>query len=374
MVSVSPGTVGITSGTTALSQICTESAGISDSNSVAGVSLPGLATTGVIDTSVASSDASGSAVSTATATVNGLSLLGGLVTADAVTSVSSAISSSAGYSTSSTGTIFTHAVVLGIPILVDVAPNTRIALPGIGFVILNEQTPSVTSSSATLTVNAIHIHVSQDNALGLPIGAQLIVAHAQSSTLANQGLLQGFGYGSSVNAGVLQAGRSAEVVLNCSGADQEESNNVAGISVPGVLTTGAVHTTAVGTITSSSASGQITASVAGLNLLAGLVTATTITADSTASTSGSGVVLSDTGSIFVGLAVAGNPGIGADPAPNTHVSIAGLGTLWLHRVIQTSTSIEVRMVELVVDDSNTLGLPVGADIRIAVAHVGVITQ
>jgi hypothetical protein len=31
-------------------------------------------------------------------------------------------------------------------------------------------------------------------------------------------------------------------------------------------------------------------------------------------------------------------------------------------------------VELVVDDSNTLGLPVGADIRIAVAHVGVITQ
>jgi hypothetical protein len=66
--------------------------------------------------------------------------------------------------------------------------------------------------------------------------------------------------------------------------------------------------------------------------------------------------------------------VGVSPAPNTKVSIAGLGTLWLHRVIQTSTSIEVRMVELVVDASNTLGLPIGADVRIAVAHSAIVNQ
>jgi hypothetical protein len=82
--------------------------------------------------------------------------------------------------------------------------------------------------------------------------------------------------------------------------------------------------------------------------------------------------LSDTGSLFVGLAVAGHPEVGANPAPNTRVSLAGLGTLWLHRIIQTSTSIQVRMVELVVDAENTYGLPVGADVRLAVADVGVI--
>jgi len=373
-VSVSPGSLGITSGTTAVSMLCTEQTGMSNSNSVAGVSLPPLAVTGVIDTSVSSAEVNGGSASTAIATVNGLNLLGGLVTADAVKSVSSSISSSGGFSTSSAGTIFTNAAVLGLPILIDVAPNTRIVLPGIGYVILNEQISKVDSTSASLTVNAVHIHVSQTNVLGLPIGAQLIVANAQSGTLTNEGLLTGFGYGSSVTASVLNAGRSAEVVLICSGADQDETNDVAGVDVPGVITTGAVHTSAVGTITSSGTSGQITASVAGLDLLSSLVAVTTITADASASTSGGSVTLSDSGSLFVGLAVTGHPEVGANPAPNTRVSIAGLGTLWLHRVIQTSTSIEVRMVELVVDASNTLGLPIGADVRIAVAHVGVINQ
>jgi hypothetical protein len=347
---------------------------MSDSNSVTTVSLPGLASTGVVDTSVSSANVGGASASTAVATVDGLNLLGGLITADAVTSVSSSISSLEIFSTSSTGTIFTHAAVLGIPLLVAVAPNTRVVLPGIGFVILNEQTSGASSTSASLTVNAIHIHVQQTNVLGLPIGTQLIVAHAQSTTLANEALLNGFGYGSRVSAGVLQSGRSAEVVLNCTGTDEDESNDVAGVTVPGVLTTGVVHTTAQGSVTSTGTSGQITASVDGLDLLAGFVAATTITADASVSDSGSTVTLSDSGSIFAGLAVAGHPEVGVNPAPNTRVSISGLGTLWLHRVIQTSTSIEVRMVELVVDDSNALGLPVGADVRIAVAHVGVVNQ
>jgi len=374
-VSVSPGASNATSGTTAVSLICTEQTGISDSNSVTNATLGGLGATGLIDTSVSSADVSAGTASTAIANVDGVSLLGGLITADAVKSVSSSVSSSGGFSTSSTGTLFTHASVLGVAVLADVAPNTRIVLPGIGFVILNEQVSKVNSASASLTVNAIHVHVSQDNSLGLPVGTQLIVAHAQSVTLANEGLLDGFGYGSSVNAGAVQAGRSALVTLRCAGTDDDtESNDVAGVDVPGVLTTGAVHTTAQGSVISTGASGQVTASVAGVNLLAGLVTATTIKADASASTSGSGVGLSDSGSIFVGLAVTGHPEVGANPAPNTRVSIEGLGTLWLHRVIETSTSIEVRMVELMVDTSNSLGLPVGADVRVSVAHVGVINH
>lgn len=369
-VTVAPGSSSITSGTTAASQICTESTGVSDSNSVAGVSLTGIATTGVVDTSVSSATVGSGSESTALSTVNGLSLLGGLVTADVVTSASSSIFSSGGYSTSSAGTKFTNAKVLGLPILIDVAPNTRIVLPGIGFVLLNEQISKTSSTSASLTVNAIHIHITLANALGLPVGSQIVVTHAQSGTEASIALLSGFAYGTEVRAaGVLDAGRSADVVLNCTGDDSEESNNIAGVDLPGIVSTGAVHTTAVGTVSVASTNGQTTASVAGLNLLSGLVAATAITADATASTGGSGVSLSDSGSIFVGLAVTGHPEI-VNPAANTHVSIAGLGTLWLHRVIQTSTSIEVRMVELVVDADNTLGLQIGADVRVAVAKVG----
>src|SRR5579871_101386 len=83
-VTVTPGTTGITSGTTAESTICTEQTGMSASNSAASVSLPGLASTGVIDTSVSSAVVGSSNTATGLATVNGLSLLGGLVSADAV--------------------------------------------------------------------------------------------------------------------------------------------------------------------------------------------------------------------------------------------------------------------------------------------------
>ncbi len=371
-VIVAAGTSGISAGTTAVSVLCSEEAGVSNSNSVTSISLPPLASTGVVDTSVSSAATGGDKSSTAMSTVNNLSLLGGLVGADVVRSVSSSVSSSGGFSTSSTGTTFTNAKVLGIPVLVDVAPNTKITLPGLGYVILNEQFSKVTSSSASLTVNAIHIKVSESNALGLPVGTQLIVAHAESSTLVNESLLNGYGYGSAVSAGPVQAGPSAVVVLGCTGTnDEEETNEIAAVDVPGVLDTGVVHTTAKGLVNSTTTSGQVTASVAGLNLLSGLVTATTIKADVSASITGGTLTLSDAGSLFAGLAVAGHPEVGANPSPNTKVSIAGLGTLWLHRVIRTSGLIEVRMVELVVDTDNSFGLPVNADVRISVAHVGI---
>lgn len=53
---------------------------------------------------------------------------------------------------------------------------------------------------------------------------------------------------------------------------------------------------------------------------------------------------------------------------NTKLHISGVGTLWLHRVIQKPNSIEVRMIELVVKHANTLGLPIGSDIQVSVAH------
>jgi hypothetical protein len=374
-VSVHPANVSVKSGTTALSQICTEATGVSNTNSVANVTLPPLVSTGAIDTSASSMDVSGGTASTSIANVDGISLLAGAITADAVKSVSSSISSSGVYSTSSVGTLFTNAVVLGNPVEADVAPNTRIVLPGIGFVILNEQMSNVTSTSAHLIVNGIHVHVTEDNSLHLPIGTQVIVAHAESGTMANVALLEGFGYGSEATVNhVVQAGRSAVVVLNCSGSDEDETNDVAGENVPGVLATGAVHTKAQETVTSTSASAEITASVAGVNLLSSLVTATAVTAVANVSTDGSNLPLNDRGSIFAGLSVNGHPEVGANPPPNTQVTISGLGTLWLHRVIRKSTSIEVRMIELVVDTSNSYGLPVGTDVRISVAHVGAAGQ
>ena len=64
-----------------------------------------------------------------------------------------------GVATSNTeGSQLANLVVNGMSVPTDVAPNTQVALPGVGFVTLNEQIPTgdgVTSSG--ITVNMIHV-------------------------------------------------------------------------------------------------------------------------------------------------------------------------------------------------------------------------
>jgi hypothetical protein len=59
-------------------------------------------------------------------------------------------------------------------------------------------------------------------------------------------------------------------------------------------------------------------------------------------------------------------------APNTKVTLAGLGTLWLHRRIETKNKITVIMVQLVVTVAgNPQGLKPGTTINVAYAQASV---
>ncbi len=71
--------------------------------------------------------------------------------------------------------------------------------------------------------------------------------------------------------------------------------------------------------------------------------------------------------MFLNLRVAGFPAIGDDVAPDTMIDLAGLGTLWLYRVIQPN-SVQVRMIELVIDTPNPQGILPGTVVRIGVAE------
>ena len=360
----------VTSGPSSLVTLgCTTTAGIHRGNTAASVSLPPLLTTGSV---VTTADTFASPIRTKTsATVQNLNLLSGIVTATEVRSVSSTTKSTAGFGTSAAGTSFTALQVARVHIAATVAPNTRINLPGIGHVVLNEQVRHIGATSASLTVNAVHLIVDQSNALGIPVGTNVIVAHATSALQGPvAGTLDGNAYGSSVKLGsVVTSGPSFLVILPCLGTNGVlRVNDGAGISVPGVLVTGTIHDTAQGTIGGSKASGETTSTVQKANLVSGLVRASVIKADAHASTDGTTFTFRGAGSSFGTLSVRGFPAIGANVPANTKLNIAGLGTLWLHRVIRTPNAIEVRMIELIVDQSNTLGLPIGSDIRVAVAH------
>ena len=268
------------------------------------------------------------------------------------------------------GTQFVGLTVAGVPISGTPAPNTKLTLPGVGYVILNQQTSHVGTASAGLTVIGIHLVVNLSTPLAA-LGTQINVGFATSSLGGPvRGLLDGVGYGASARVGGnVIAGEEFPQPMPCLGTHGNTlTNSAVSLGIPGVLTAGTVTDTAEGTANGKRVAGEVTAAVQNLNL-ASIVTATVVEADVTAS--GNAPTFGDKSS-FVGLKVAGAPGIGDNVPPNTKVTLPGLGTLWLHRVVQTGTSIRVIMIQLdVTVPSNPLGLTPGTVVNIASAQVGV---
>jgi len=98
-----------------------------------------------------------------TASAASINILNGLITADeVVANVMSSVGQDGAFSNAD-GSTFTNLAIAGVGSLSGdqpVAPNTNISLPGVGYVVLNEQIPSgdgVTSSG--LTVNMIHVYL-----------------------------------------------------------------------------------------------------------------------------------------------------------------------------------------------------------------------
>jgi len=108
-----------------------------------------------------------------------VSAAGGAITADVVTAVATSYFGQFTGGSDGVGSGFTNLVVNGQSIATEVAPNTRVSLPGVGYAILNEQLPSGNGvTSYGITVNMIHVVL--QNALGLKTG-EIIVGSASSS-------------------------------------------------------------------------------------------------------------------------------------------------------------------------------------------------
>ena len=91
-----------------------------------------------------------------------LSLLNGLITASSLTAAVSSTSNGAQATSNGLGSTLADLVVNGVQVTfgdATVAPNTRITLPGVGYVVLNEQLPTGDGVHASgLTVNLIHVY------------------------------------------------------------------------------------------------------------------------------------------------------------------------------------------------------------------------
>ena len=97
-----------------------------------------------------------------TSSAASVNILNGLITADEVVANVVSSASQGGAFSNADGSTFTNLTVAGQSLSGDqvVAPNTNISLPGVGYVVLNEQIPSGDGvSSSGLTVNMIHVYL-----------------------------------------------------------------------------------------------------------------------------------------------------------------------------------------------------------------------
>jgi hypothetical protein len=131
--------------------------GGSDSSSLVSVDVPGVLSTGVLDTSTEGTDLNSDTGSvTSDASVANVSVVAGLVSADAVASTCTATRDGVTASTT-----LTDASITGIgDLAVSPAPNTEITLVGVATITLNEQVVTDTADGVNaVTVNAIHVHL-----------------------------------------------------------------------------------------------------------------------------------------------------------------------------------------------------------------------
>lgn len=344
------------------------------SGTSAGVSVPLLVTTGVTNTYVADAPA----LSTANSEVHGIRLLNGLITSDVAKSVSTTSFTGIGQFTySSAGSSFANLRVLGIPINYMPAPNTAIALPGIGKIVLNEQiTNSIYPGNAHFSVNMLHVYVTLPNLLGIPLGTEVVVASATSGVTLIHGIgaVDGIGYGSQIMGSLVRSSPTAKILLPCGGTDGvAKSTSVAGINVPNVLNTGTITTTVVGDVRAFPVTDETTSTIQGASVLGGLIKASVIQAQADGSTNDNAHISFSTSGRFIGLSVSGHPEITDNVPNNTTVSLLGLGTLHIRRTIPDPDGIstEMRMLELVITQRNLLGLPIGTDIILGSAEASI---
>jgi hypothetical protein len=342
----------------------------------AGVNLPPLVVGGVTNTSASSTpDMSSHTISD----VLSVNLLAGAITADEMKSVSTTHLDSNGFHVSAAGTSFTNLRILGLPYNGQPAPNTHVDLPLLGYVVLNEQTSFGNNKEADLTVNMAHIYITVNNLLGIPVGTEIVISSASSGMVRAwaPAVITGTSYGTQVTlAGILSSTPTAPVNLPCYGTTgQTITNSVATLNLTGILNSATITDTGKSTLTFPYSTGTMTSSVEGLNLLNGLVGANVISGRVDGTIAGTGGVFKTASGTFVGLSVAGHPEIGDLVPYNTSVDILGLGTLYLKRVLRhdrNPSSIEIRMVELVVNQDNSYGLPIGADVIVGDAQLGIV--
>lgn len=339
--------------------------------------IGGNVLTADVVTSTVRTDRTGdTAEATVTNTITGLNLLNGLITATTVKAVANTTADAQTITSNADGSTFVGLTIAGQSIVANPAPNTRIALPGVGAVVLNKR--KITGNGQQqrkITVEMLTVEVNVANAFSLPVGARIVVAHAAGGfTRMNLPfLVNGQAYAAMANAAIgsqiqNRIGKAALVTVGCVGTNgQIKRNNIAALEVGTVLNIGAGETTAFGGRDGNGTIARTTARVENASLLNGLITFNAINVVAEDRYDGRRHTRSTAGTSFVGLRVLGQ-NIPVNVAPNTRIDLPLLGYVILNEqklpVGRGETLVNGLRIVVTLDNP-LLNLPVGSQIIVA---------
>ena len=303
--------------------------------------------------------------------IHNLSILGGIITANEVHAIVTSTSEATG-ATSTNSSSFSGLTVAGLLVNSKPAPNTTIALPGLGSVVLNEQSgPFNGTHTTSIGVVMMDVHITDVNSAGLAPGTHIIVAHVESGVLpiALTSIAYGL-YGSGLGGSTPTIGPVDLAGIPCTGGSSTVGSN--GFTSPAIGSTGNETSTASGQMTSSSASATAQNSVSNVNLLSGLVSADKVATIANASWNGTG---SRSGSAtFVNAKIAGSP-LPSNTPPNTRRNLPGIGYVVVNEQFGSNDASGAAENVIGFDiyitvANNRLNLPAGARIIVSCASTG----
>jgi hypothetical protein len=157
----------------------------------------------------------------------------------------------------------------------------------------------------------------------------------------------------SVSGAEVTVGPTPHVVLCPDGG--MAADQVLRVSVPNTAVSDTLSVSTTGAIGPNRASAQSKATVEHVNVLNGLVTAELVVAMSSSTADGSTATSTAEGSTLLGLSINGSAPVDVTPAPNTTISILGVGTVILNEQLPGgdgvhTSALTVNMIHVIVND------------------------
>lgn len=346
----------------------------SKSNDVARTSVPGLLNVGGISSSQAASPFGSDGLQiTSKARIASVDLLNGAIKIGAVEVTNIARATPSGFS-SVLNSQLASLTIDGKAYPLSADPNTKVEIPGLAEVVINEQKSNAGSSGIATKVTALRVTLLKDVA-GAKVGSTIKVATSSinilNGALNNSIAVGGFSYGTAVKVAASDARvavpPTAFVSIPSYGTGGKFlTNSTANVDVPqGLVKIGAIESRVSGLSDVGKSDAYAENQTARVNVLGGRITADAINVKSHVAKSSSGHV-EEQKLEFLRLKIMGKT-IPADVKPNTRISVAGLGRITVNEQVSQPGFSQIIGVRVILS-TKTLGLPAGADIQIAVAR------